>query len=161
VHAAAGPGLLRACRQLPEVEPGVRVRTGGAVLLPGFGLHARYVIAAVGPRFRSEKVSAPLLASAYRSALKIASREPEIESVALPALSCGVYGYPTKDALKIAVGVISDMAAGEGKLDLHAVHMVMFSSKMLKTCKEVADEAGLVRVQPSADIDPQSSDKPA
>jgi O-acetyl-ADP-ribose deacetylase (regulator of RNase III) len=103
IHRAAGPGLLEACRAIPEVTPGVRCRTGDARITPGFRLPARYVIHTVGPVWRGGTAGEPqLLASCYRSSLALA-REHRIGSIAFPAIGCGVYGYPVDRAAAIAV----------------------------------------------------------
>ncbi len=103
IHRAAGPELLAACRRIPEVRPGVRCPTGEARVTPGFRLPARYVIHTVGPVWRGGSVGeAELLARCYRSSLA-AARETGIGSVAFPAISCGIYGYPVEDAATIAV----------------------------------------------------------
>lgn len=103
IHRAAGAALLAACRELPELQPGVRCPTGEARLTPAFRLHARFVIHAVGPVWRGgEHAEAELLASSYRSALTLAA-EREVGDIAFPAISCGVYGYPIEQAVPVAV----------------------------------------------------------
>ena len=103
IHRAAGPQLLAACRRLPEVSPGVRCPTGEARLTPGFRLPARHVIHTVGPVWRGGAHGEPeLLASCYRRSLEIA-HATGLRSIAFPAISCGVYGYPIDDAAAIAV----------------------------------------------------------
>jgi len=103
IHRAAGPELLAACRLIPEVRPGVRCPTGEARLTPGFRLTARYVIHAVGPVWRGgAHGEAELLASCYRRSLELARTE-DLRSIAFPAISCGVYGYPIDAAAEIAV----------------------------------------------------------
>jgi O-acetyl-ADP-ribose deacetylase (regulator of RNase III) len=103
IHRAAGPALLAACQALPEVRPGVRCPTGEARLTPGFGLRARYVIHTVGPVWRDGRHGEPdLLASCYRSALRLAS-EAGLSSIAFPAISAGIYAYPLGDACTVAV----------------------------------------------------------
>jgi O-acetyl-ADP-ribose deacetylase (regulator of RNase III) len=102
IHRAAGPRLLAACRAVPEVRPGVRCPTGAARITPAFELPARHVIHTVGPVYASAAASAPQLESAYRSCLRIAT-EHRLESVAFPAISCGVYGYPLAEAAEIAL----------------------------------------------------------
>ncbi|MEM7234927.1 MAG: macro domain-containing protein, partial [Planctomycetota bacterium] len=87
IHAAAGPRLLAACRELPESAPGVRCPTGEARSTPGFDLSARYVIHTVGPIYDSAERSAPLLAAAYRNTLACAN-ELALRSLAFPAISC-------------------------------------------------------------------------
>lgn len=108
IHRAAGPDLFAACRALPEVRPGVRCPTGEARITPGFRLKARYVIHAVGPVWNGGEFHEPeLLASCYRSSL-ILARDHGLRSVAFPAISCGIYGYPLDLAAMIAVREIRD-----------------------------------------------------
>jgi O-acetyl-ADP-ribose deacetylase (regulator of RNase III) len=103
IHRAAGRQLLEACRALPEVAPKVRCPTGRAVITPGFRLPARFVIHTVGPRYAMPNAKA-LLASALRSSLALAEAHA-LRTVALPAISCGVYGYPADEAAAIAAQV--------------------------------------------------------
>jgi O-acetyl-ADP-ribose deacetylase (regulator of RNase III) len=103
IHRGAGPELLDACRAIPEVRPGVRCPTGEARLTPGFALPARYVVHAVGPIWRGGHAGErELLARCYRSVLTIA-RSEDLRSIAFPAISCGVYGFPIEHAAPIAV----------------------------------------------------------
>jgi O-acetyl-ADP-ribose deacetylase (regulator of RNase III) len=103
IHRAAGPELLAACRRIPEVRPGVRCPTGEVRITPGFNLPARFVIHAVGPVWHGgDRKEAELLAACYRGALLIA-KEHELTSLAFPAISTGVYGYPIEGAARIAV----------------------------------------------------------
>ena len=104
IHRAAGPGLVAACRQVPEVRPGVRCPTGEArITAAGNGrLQVRYVIHTVGPVYQDPQTSAPLLTSAYASTLALAA-EHRLRRVAFPAISCGVYGYPLDEAARIAL----------------------------------------------------------
>ena len=102
IHRAAGPELLQACRAVPEVHPGVRCPTGEARATGAFRLPAKHVIHTVGPVYRSAVVSRPLLASAYRSCLRLAT-ELGLQSMAFPAISCGIYGYPLDDGAETAL----------------------------------------------------------
>jgi O-acetyl-ADP-ribose deacetylase (regulator of RNase III) len=101
IHRAAGPELLRACRLLGGCA------TGDAKVTPGFRLPARFIIHAVGPIWadgsHGEK---QLLASCYRRSLALA-REHQVESIAFPAISTGVYGFPPKLAAPIAIATVS------------------------------------------------------
>ena len=103
IHAAAGPRLLDACLAIPEVRPGVRCPTGEARITPGFMLPARYVIHTVGPVWRGGgDREDELLASCYRNSLALADSH-RLASIAFPAISCGVYGFPVTRAAAIAV----------------------------------------------------------
>ena len=103
IHRAAGPELYEACAALPEVRPGVRCPTGESRITPGFNLPARHVIHTVGPIWRGgNHGEAELLASCYRTSLALAHQH-RVRTIAFPAISCGVYGYPVEDAAAIAV----------------------------------------------------------
>ena len=102
IHRAAGPELLAECRGLGGA------RTGEARITRGYRLPARYVIHAVGPRWRGGgHGEAELLAGCYRASLALARRH-EVASIAFPAISCGIYGYPWQDAVNIAVTTVRD-----------------------------------------------------
>lgn len=98
IHRAAGPELARAAGALAPCAP------GDAVLTPGFGLRARFVIHAVGPIWRGgANGEAALLAQAYERAFAMARGEGTIRSIAFPAISTGVYGFPKDHAASIAL----------------------------------------------------------
>ncbi len=103
IHRAAGPALLEACHAMPEVA-GVRCPIGEARITAAGRLSANYVIHTVGPRYGIDPDPPALLASAYRNALSLALQH-NCRSVALPAISCGVYGYPLAEAAEVALGV--------------------------------------------------------
>jgi O-acetyl-ADP-ribose deacetylase (regulator of RNase III) len=126
IHRAAGPELLAACRDVPEVRPGVRCPTGEARLTPGFRLPARFVIHTVGPVWNGGARGEPeLLASCYRSALALA-RDNGVRSIAFPAISCGVYGYPLDQAAGVAVREVRAFQSQQGTPD--RVLLVAFDS---------------------------------
>jgi O-acetyl-ADP-ribose deacetylase (regulator of RNase III) len=117
IHRAAGPELLAACRAVPEVRPGVRCPTGESRITPGFRLSARHVIHTVGPVWRGGGLGEPeLLAGCYRSALELA-RANETRSIAFPAISCGVFGYPLAEAAHVAAGTIGAFLAADRSLE--------------------------------------------
>jgi O-acetyl-ADP-ribose deacetylase (regulator of RNase III) len=106
IHRAAGPGLLAECRRIPEVEPGVRCPTGEARITGAYRLLARHVIHTVGPMWQGGDAGEPeLLAQCYRNSLQLALAH-KINSIAFPAISCGAYGYPPEQAVRIAVAEV-------------------------------------------------------
>jgi len=136
IHRAAGPGLLEACRRIPEVRPGVRCPTGEARITGGYRLPARYVIHTVGPVWRGGTRGEPeLLASCYRSSLAIAV-ENDIHSIAFPAISCGVYGYPLKAACWIALSATAGFLRANPTLN--RVLFVAFSDKAAIALRKAA-----------------------
>lgn len=103
IHRAAGPQLLEECRTLHGCP------TGEARITGGYNLPARYVIHTVGPVWHGGDQGEPeLLANCYRNALKLAG-EYALESIAFPAISTGVYGYPLEAATKIAVDTVESV----------------------------------------------------
>jgi len=106
IHRAAGSQLLSACRALPELRPGGRCPTGEARITPGFCMPAKFIVHTVGPVWRGGgNREADLLASCYRTSLRLA-HEFGARSIAFPAISCGVYGYPIDQAAAIAVAEV-------------------------------------------------------
>jgi O-acetyl-ADP-ribose deacetylase (regulator of RNase III) len=124
IHRAAGPALLEACHAIPELQPGLRCPTGEARITPGFELRARYVIHTVGPVYRGHPQDAELLASAFRSSLQLALAH-ELRSIAFPAISCGVYGYPAEEAAPISRAVVRERAWA-----LDEIRFVLFSAEV-------------------------------
>ena len=125
IHRAAGTELIEACRKIGGCP------TGSAVLTPGFRLPARYVIHAVGPVWHGGKAGEPeLLASCYRSCLALAAAHG-LRSIAFPAISCGVYGYPMQLAAKIAVRECSAFAAGHP--GIARITFALFDAEALRT----------------------------
>ena len=111
IHRAAGPELVAACRLLGGCA------TGDAKITPGFRLPATYVIHAVGPVWRGGASGEPeLLASCYRRSLELAI-ENNVRTIAFPAISCGVYGYPIDAAADIAIGETKRVLADGDDID--------------------------------------------
>jgi O-acetyl-ADP-ribose deacetylase (regulator of RNase III) len=102
IHRAGGPEILADCRRIRAQRWPDGLPTGEAVATTGGRLPARWVIHTVGPVYAAVHDPAALLASAYRSSLRVAD-ELGAASVAFPAISCGVYGYPLDEAAPIAL----------------------------------------------------------
>lgn len=119
IHRAAGPDLLVACRTIPADRGGIRCPTSEARITPGFRLPARFVIHTVGPVYATDSDPERSLASAFRSSLELAVAHG-LRTIAFPAVSCGAFGYPVRDAARVAVAV-----AREG-WDLDEIRFVLF-----------------------------------
>jgi len=103
IYRAAGPRLNDATEVIGHCE------TGFAVITPGFDLPARFVIHAVGPVWRGgERDEADLLRAAYRNAFRVAKAESSIRTIAFPAISTGIFGFPKEEAAEIAVQVMRE-----------------------------------------------------
>ena len=110
IHRAAGPELLAECRTLGGCP------TGQAKITRGYRLPARHVIHTVGPVWRGGSHGEPeLLASCYRESLALAVAH-DIRSIAFPAISCGIYGYPVPAAVQIAIDTTSAFLATDQTL---------------------------------------------
>ncbi|WP_423358990.1 O-acetyl-ADP-ribose deacetylase [Pseudomonas citronellolis] len=110
IHRAAGPELANHCRNLGGC------RTGEARITPGFRLPAAHVIHTVGPVWRGGGHGEPdLLAACYRNSLALAE-EHELEGIAFPAISCGIYGYPLEAAASIAVAELRRQRPADSSL---------------------------------------------
>ncbi len=127
IHRAAGPELLNACRKLNGCE------TGEAKITEGYNLPARYVIHTVGPVYHGRPEDKTLLENCYRNSLSLAV-ENNLTTIAFPAISCGVYGYPMDKASKIAVTTVADfLKQSEKSLN---VLFVLFSGSDLNVYKD-------------------------
>ena len=129
IFKAAGPAQLQeACR---KVSP---IKTGGAVLTPGFNLPAKFVIHAAGPVYShwAPEQSEQLLRSAYTESLKLAVKN-KCKSIAFPLISSGIYGYPKDEALQVATAAIRDFLA-EHELD---VYLVIFDRVSFAVSKDL------------------------
>jgi O-acetyl-ADP-ribose deacetylase (regulator of RNase III) len=121
IHRAAGPELLAACRRLGGAK------TGEAKMTDAFNIRtAQKIIHTVGPVYRNHSPAdaAELLASCYRNSLDLAKR---FRSIAFPAISTGVYGYPIRDATKVALGTIRLWLAENPDTALDTIALVAFS----------------------------------
>lgn len=134
IHRAAGPELLAYCRGLGGCP------TGEARITPGFGLPARHVIHTVGPVWQGGGHGEPdLLASCYFHCLRLAV-EHDVSTIAFPAISCGVYGYPILEATRIAVRE-TRAALQSGAPSLTSVQFVCFGDEVWDAYQTVLAEA--------------------
>lgn len=131
IHRAAGPELLEECRTLGGCP------TGRAKITRGFNLPAKHVIHTVGPVWRGGTAGeAQLLASCYRSSLDLA-RGHGCDSVAFPAISCGVYGYPLGEAAGVSLTTVREELEQHGKPGL--VRWVMFDQAAYRAWVDAYD----------------------
>lgn len=129
IHRAAGPELLQECRTLGGCE------TGSAKITKGYRLPAKYVIHAVGPRWRGGAKGEPkLLAGCYRESLRLAAAHG-VRSIAFPAISCGIYGYPIGPATAIAVRETLAFMASEPSIE--RVLFACFSDDIAEAYEQV------------------------
>lgn len=133
IHRAAGPGLLEECRQLGGCP------TGEAIITKGYFLPAKWVIHTVGPVWKGgTKGEAELLASCYRKSLAL-SREYSVRTIAFPAISTGVYGFPSKRAAEIAVSEVGNFLR-VNKLP-ETVFLVCFNKETCKNLRKALEES--------------------
>ena len=124
IHRSAGPELLAECRTLGGCQP------GEAKLTQGYRLPARFVIHTVGPVWTGGERGEPqILANCYRNSLQLAV-ENRIKTIAFPAISCGAYGYPIREAARIAVDTTREFLATDDKID--KVTFVVASDEILR-----------------------------
>jgi len=126
IHRAAGPQLYEECYAVPEVRPGERCPTGEARITKGYRLPAKHVIHTVGPIYRNDAVSEPLLTAAYTSSMELANQHG-LKTIAFPAISCGVFGYPKDKAATVSLRAV---AAAVGSVE--EVHFILFGNDMLE-----------------------------
>lgn len=120
IHRAAGPGLAREGAQLAPISPGEAVITGG------HDLPNPHVIHCLGPVYGVDEPAAELLASCYRNALRLAEANG-IRSIAFPAISTGVFGYPADAAAEVAVRTVIGML--DGLASVQHIRFVLFSEE--------------------------------
>jgi O-acetyl-ADP-ribose deacetylase (regulator of RNase III) len=124
IHRAAGPELLEECRGLGGCRP------GEAKITRGYNLPSRFVIHTVGPVWSGGNRGEPeILANCYRNSLHLAA-DTGIRSIAFPAISCGAYAYPIKQAAEIALNVTRDFLAGDDRIN--KVAFVLASDEIVR-----------------------------
>jgi len=127
IHQAAGPALVKECRTLGGCP------TGEARITKGYNLAASYVIHTVGPIYSGKPRDKTLLTGCYQNSLKLAA-ENNVHSLAFPAISCGVYGYPIEDACKIAINTTCGFLKNNPTIE--KVIFMLFSPGDLKIYQE-------------------------
>lgn len=125
IHAAAGPGLLEACRRLRRTTHRDGLEVGDAVATGGFDLPARWVIHTVGPNRHRGQTDPAALASCFTRSLEVAAGL-NCRSVAFPAVSAGVYGWAADDVARIAVEAVGTWAGTPDR-----VRFVLFNQRLL------------------------------
>ena len=128
IHRAAGPGLAEECRPLAPIRP------GECVITSGHGLPNPWVLHCLGPVYGVDEPSARLLAWCYRRALELAD-ERELTSVAFPAISTGVFGYPLEEAAAVALATVLDVVPRLNHVT--RVRFVLHSDRALAVHREV------------------------
>jgi len=123
IHRAAGPELLAECRTIGGCP------TGEARITGGYNLFARHVIHTVGPVYSGKPQDSRLLTQCYLNSLKLAA-DHNVKSIAFPAISCGIYGYPIKNACRIAVDTTCDFL-NENR-SIKKIIFILFSAKNMK-----------------------------
>ena len=127
IHRAAGPGLEVEAHRLAPISPGEAVITGG------HNLPNRYIIHTLGPVYGQDRPEAELLANCYRNSLARAE-EKGVDSVAFPAISTGIFGYPVEEAAQVALETV---AQETGNLEsVRLVRFVLFGDKDLEVHEE-------------------------
>lgn len=131
IHRAGGPAIMMECRRLGGCD------TGDAKITTGGNLPASHVIHTVGPVYRGGNEGEPeLLARCYRRSLEIAL-DNGLKSIAFPAISCGVYGYPVPGAARIALSTVKSFV--ESHPEITRVRFVLFSDDVLRIFQCAAD----------------------
>jgi O-acetyl-ADP-ribose deacetylase (regulator of RNase III) len=135
IHGAAGPGLAEECRALAPIRP------GQAVISSAHELPNQHVIHCLGPVYGVDEPSDRLLAECFRNALLLADRH-KLRSIAFPAISTGVFGYPLQDAAAVAMKAVSGTLAELNSVRL--VRFVLFSDEDRKVFEQALElESGL------------------
>jgi O-acetyl-ADP-ribose deacetylase (regulator of RNase III) len=128
IHRAAGPDLAAEAVPLGPIEPGEAVITGA------HGLPNRYVIHTLGPVYGQDRPEAELLARCYRNSLSLAE-DNGVESIAFPAISTGIFGYPAQEAAEVALQTVREEAEGLERVRL--VRFVLFGERDLEVHEKV------------------------
>lgn len=131
LHRAAGPELKKASEPLGPIEP------GEAVVTPGFNLPNRYVIHCLGPVYGQDQPEDELLANCYINALEVAE-ENGVNSIAFPAISCGAFGYPVKEAARVALQTVKQKAENLQSVEL--IRIILWGEEAMNIHQKVIKE---------------------
>jgi O-acetyl-ADP-ribose deacetylase (regulator of RNase III) len=137
IHRRGGPAILDACRALRASHYGGGLPTGRAVATTAGKLPARWVIHTVGPVYAVHEDRSALLADCHHNSLAVAD-ELGAESVAFPAISTGVYGWPVDSAARIALSTVR-----ETETSVRAVRFVLFDARALAAFEQAGAELGI------------------
>jgi len=152
IHRAAGPQLLEECQQLPELRPGVRCPTGEVRATAAYDLPARHVIHTVGPVWQDGSRHEPeLLANCYWKSLQLAEKLGAL-SIAFPAISCGVFGYPLHQAARIAA--TETLTWQRSHAQPRRIILVAYNTTTYKAYQQALLEAGQSSHDAADDIGP-------
>ncbi len=131
IHRAAGPELERECLPLAPIAPGEAVITGA------YDLPNKNVIHCLGPVYGKDKPEAELLADCYRNAMILAEGN-ELKSIAFPAISTGIFGYPIEEAAPVAIKITAELLPSMKNIE--EVRFVLFSKSDLEIYREIWSE---------------------
>lgn len=138
IHAAAGPSLLAECQEVRRTQHPDGLPIGAAVATGAGDLPARWVVHTVGPNFKKGQRDSEDLAACYESSLKVAD-ELGATSVAFPAVSAGIYGWPLEDAARIAVRTVQEV--GPSLRSVRTVRFVLFTEDITNAFERAVDES--------------------
>jgi O-acetyl-ADP-ribose deacetylase (regulator of RNase III) len=136
IHRRGGPAILEACRELRRTSFPDGLPTGRAAATTAGDLPARWVIHTVGPIYGGRPEDPELLASCHRESLRVAD-ELGARTVAFPAISTGVYGYPLDEAAPVAIGAVRD-----AETSVEEVRFVLFDERALRAFERALTRAG-------------------
>ena len=135
IHRAGGPTILKECQDYVRAHGALP--PGKAMHTRGGNLAARYVIHTVGPIYRNDQESAPILKSAYQESLKVAETLG-LRSISFPSISTGAYGYPVADAARVSLQAITEYLRGDTCLEL--VQIICFTADAFSAFKTALEE---------------------
>lgn len=131
IHSAAGPELEIECRKYAPIKPGMAVITGA------YNLPNKYVVHTLGPIYGVDKPEEVILAQCYRHSLLLAD-EYKIDSIAFPAISTGIFGYPLEEASKVALKTVIEILPSLKNIKL--IRFVLYSDKDFEIFKRIFED---------------------